>query len=198
MLKEFNPFYNDLQDLENWLNSYAQKGYRIVNVNKSNYELCECPSAEYSYYVGLVKSSEFDNLKEKYESELIKAFKTNLFIKSTTSKKKISLDIRGQLWTSPEVLNNWEIVILETKNNTQINNENLIKDLKEYKSLVSKAIIKFKILLSIILFSSIVLFTICSFILQQKIIFILIDIIMIILTIYVFVYCNRIKANVEL
>lgn len=115
----FRYFFDFLDGQETWLNSMAERGYRLKKCGKITYTFDECKPNEYEYAVEFVGDKAYSKIKDYrgyLESMGFRAFTKNINLNFSYGKVRWRPYARGmgQIATSPGGYNK-EILILEKK-----------------------------------------------------------------------------------
>lgn len=63
-MRKYRFFGGFIEAQEKWLNTMSNKGYRLIDSNKSSYDFIECEPSEYRYYIEFVAQKNADEVEE--------------------------------------------------------------------------------------------------------------------------------------
>lgn len=115
----FRHFFDFFDGQEKWLNSMAERGYRLIKCGKMTYTFDECKPGEYEYAVEFVGDRSYSKAKDyrKYLEEMgFRTLTKNINLNFSYGKVKWRPYAKGmgQIATSPGGFNK-ELLIVEKK-----------------------------------------------------------------------------------
>ena len=155
-MRKFRYFLDCIDGQQKWLNKMAEKGYRLIGVDRLFYEFEKCDPSEYEYYVEFVGDKSYSEIKEYknlIESLGLGAYTKNINLNFSIGKGKWRpwAKLSGQIATSPGGYNKELLILEKRRDGKKFEVHTDLKNLIEYYSPIRNMYLFTSLLLAMLL-----------------------------------------------